>query len=161
MNEFLNILEEASVSLQEHRNRLDTLIDQKNNVTTTDNRLSGCFCSEYIFNLCNRVLTDTEIKVFEKGLDFTPIHKEGNEPELKSDFNEFCRRMRSKWNFQNELENFSEVPVFTPKSRWQPPQGHPCLEVFLSEVGNELFELPKTDIKYSNLSSQEWNNIRS
>ena len=40
-------------------------------------------------------------------------------------------------------------------------QGHSCLEVFLSQVKNELFELPKTDIKYSNLSREEWNAIKS
>ena len=32
--------------------------------------------------------------------------------------------------FWDELENFSEVRVFNPKSRWQPPKDHPCLEVF-------------------------------
>ena len=44
----------------------------------------------------NRVLTDTEIKVLEKGLDFAPIQKKLKEPELRSDFNEFCRRIRLK-----------------------------------------------------------------
>ena len=53
------------------------------------------------------------------------------------------------------------INVFNPKSRWQPPQRHPCLEVFLSPVENELFELPKVDIKYSNLSREEWNAIKS
>ena len=76
------------------------------------------------------MLTDTEIKVLEKGLDFTSTQKKLNEPELRSDFNKFCRRMRLKWHFRDESENFSEVLVFIPKSRWQPPQGHPCLGVF-------------------------------
>ena len=35
------------------------------------------------------------------------------------------------------------------------------LEVFLSQVENELFKLPQADIKYSNLSREEWNAIRS
>ena len=35
------------------------------------------------------------------------------------------------------------------------------LEVFLSQVQNELFKLPQADIKYSNLSQEEWNAIRS
>ena len=30
-----------------------------------------------------------------------------------------------------------------------------------SQVENELFELPKADIKYSNLSMEEWNAITS
>ena len=122
--------------------------------------MSEYFCSETIFNLSNRVLTDTEIKVLEKGrLDFAPIQKKLIEPELKSDFNEFCRRMRLKWHFWHESEDFSEVSVFNPKSKWQPPQSHPCLEVFLSQVEIKLFELPKADLKYSDLSREEWNAI--
>ena len=35
------------------------------------------------------------------------------------------------------------------------------LEVLLSQVQNELFKLPQADIKYSNLSREEWNAIRS
>ena len=95
----------------------------------------------------------------EKGLDFAPIEKVLNEPELRSDFDEFCRRMRLKWNFWDKSESLSEVPVFAPK--WQLPQGHPCLEVFLSQIENELFELPQADNKNSNLWREEWNAIRS
>ena len=51
--------------------------------------------------------------------------------------------------------------MFNPKSRSQPPQSHASLEVFLSQVEHELFKLPKADIKYSNLSQEEWNAIRS
>ena len=80
------------------------------------------------------MLTDTEIEVLEKSLDFLPIQRNINKPELRSDFNEFCRRMHLKSHFQDESEHFREVLVFNPKSRWQPPQGHPCLEIFLSQV---------------------------
>ena len=97
----------------------------------------------------------------EKDLDFAPIQKKLNESELRGDFNEFCKRMRLKWYFRNESQNLSKAPVFILKSRWQPPQGHLCCEVFLSQVENELLELPNADIKYSNLSREDWNVIRS
>ena len=97
----------------------------------------------------------------EKDLDFAPIQKKLNESELRGDFNEFCKRMRLKWYFRNESQNLSKAPVFLLKSRWQPPQGHLCCEVFLSQVENELLELPNADIKYSNLSREDWNVIRS
>ena len=35
----------------------------------------GYFCSDTVFNLSNRVLTDIEIKVLEKGLDFAPLQR--------------------------------------------------------------------------------------
>ena len=85
-----------------------------------NDRLEGYFCSDTVFNLSNRVLSDSEIKLLEKGLDFAPIQRKINEPELRKDFNEFCRRMRIKWNFRNEpSQNFSETPAFRVKSSWK------------------------------------------
>ena len=49
---------------------------------TNEGRLVGYFCSDTVFNLCKKVLTDTEIRVLEKGLDFAQIQNKINEPEL-------------------------------------------------------------------------------
>ena len=51
LNGFLNTLDEASVSLQEHRNTLDFFIHQNTNVTNVVKFLSGYFCLETILNL--------------------------------------------------------------------------------------------------------------
>ena len=56
----------------------------------SNDRISGCFCSDTVFNLSKKVLTDIEIKVLEKGLDYAPIQNKINEPELRRDFEEFC-----------------------------------------------------------------------
>ena len=78
-----------------------------------DKRLKGYFCSDTVFNLSGRFLSESEIKVLEKGLDFAPFQRKVNEPELRRDFQEFCRRMRIKWHFRNEIsEDFSKVPAF-------------------------------------------------
>ena len=128
-----------------------------NNVSTSDERIQGFFCSDTVFNLSNRVLSENEIKVLEKGLDFAPIQRKVNEPELRKDFEEFCRRMRIKWNFRNEpSQNFSNVPVFSQKSSWKPPVGHPNLEVFLSQRESELIKETSDCLRYSNLSQEEW-----
>ena len=77
-----------------------------------------------------------------------------NEPELRRDFEEFCRRMRIKWYFRNEIsKHFSEVPAFSPKSSWEPPQGHPNLEVHLSQVENKLFSIADEHTRYSAFKS--------
>ena len=95
--------------------------------------MKGYFCSKIVFNFSKKVLTETEIKVLEKELDFAHIQNTLNEPELRRDFEEFSRRMRCKWHFCNEVsENFSKTPSFRPKSVWKPPKGHASLEVFLS-----------------------------
>ena len=88
--EILNILEELQGSANP---RVES---------TEQCRLTGNFVSDNVFNLSNKVLIDTEIRVLEKGLYFAPIQNKLNEPELRRDFKEFCRRMRLKWYFRNE-----------------------------------------------------------
>ena len=84
-------------------------------------RLTSYFCSNTV-NLSRKVLSDTEIKILEKGLDYAPIQNKVNEPELRQDFHEFYRKMRLKWYFRNEATgDFSETP-FRCKSSWKPPQ---------------------------------------
>ena len=89
-------------------------------VTVTDEgRLQGFFCSKTVFNLRESVLSEIEIQVLEKGLDFTPIQKSINEPELRKDFEDLSRRMRIRWNFRDQpSEDFSDKPAFCPKSKW-------------------------------------------
>ena len=107
-------------------------------------------------------MTDTEIRILEKGLDFAPIQNKINEPELRTDFEEFCRRMRTKWHFRNEpTPEFSETPVFALKSTWKPPMGHPNVEVFLSQIEQEIFKEVQSPLGYSNLSKEEWKAVRS
>ena len=158
-----------SLGLTSQDRELVSILDELQNVSVTgpsnntdSTRLTGYFCSETVFNLSNRVLSDAEIKVLEKGLDYAPIQNKINEPELRNDFNEFCRRMRLKWYFRNEVTpNFSEVPAFRPTSSWNPPKGHPNLEVFLSEVEKELFTVVDSKLGYSNLSKEEWKSMRT
>ena len=55
--------------------------------------LLGYFCYGTVFNLSNTAITDIEIKVLVKGLDFALIQR--NEPEIIQDLAEFCRRMHT------------------------------------------------------------------
>ena len=98
----------------------------------------------------------------EKGLHFAPIQNKVNEPKLRKDLHEFCRRMGIEWHFRYEpSENFSTIPAFRSKSSWKLPTGHPNSEVFLSSVEKELFEDIGTSLRCSNLSTEEWKAIRS
>ena len=84
-----------------------------------------------------------------------------NEPELRRDFEEFCKHMKIKWYFRNEFcEKFSEVSAFSLSS-WNPPQVHPNLEAYLSQVETELFSTADESLRYSNLSKEEWIGMRS
>ena len=111
-SEILGILEELQCSENVANN---SLISGNITATSTEqSRLTGHFVSNTIFNLSRKVLSEAEIKVLEKGLDFAPIQNKINEPELRKDFDEFCRRMRIKWHFRNEpTQDFIDMPAFS------------------------------------------------
>ena len=113
--------EELVNFLEELQNKTEVLGDNITEITIST-RLKEHFCSDTIFNLSDRVLSDAEIKILEKGLDFALIQRKINEPELRKDFEEFCRRIRIKWYFRNE-----PTSDFAAKSAWKPPKGHPNL----------------------------------
>ena len=73
----------------------------------------GCFCCDNVFNLSRKVLNETETNVLEKGLGFVPTPITVNKGDLRRDFGEFSRKMRSKWSSRDEPSpNFTEVPAF-------------------------------------------------
>ena len=70
--------------------------------------------------------------------------------------------MRVKWHFRNEpSEYFSKKSGFPPKSNWKPPECHPNLELFLSQIGNKLFKPVETPLDDSSLSKEEWETVRT
>ena len=101
--EFLSMLVDlpTSVDINKSMEISSEELDQQS--TTYQNRLTGYFCSYTVFNLSKKVLSDVEIKVLEKGWDYAPIQNKINEPELRRDFENFCRQMRLKWFFRDEL----------------------------------------------------------
>ena len=100
-----------------------------------NNHIQGYFSSDTVFGFIEKVLSETEMKVIAKGLDFAPIQNNNNGPKLRKDLEKFCRRMRIKWHFSNDVTlQPSEIPAFTPKFKWQSPKGHPNLEVFLNQI---------------------------
>ena len=110
-----------------------------------------------MFNLRRKILTDTEIKILEKGLDFAPVQRKLNELELRSDFEEFFRRVRTKWHFRNgPTPDFSNVPYVKSKFEWSPPKGHPATEIHLKKVENDLFKITDKELGYSNFTSEGW-----
>ena len=89
------------------------------------------------------MLTDAEIKMLEKTLDFAPMQLQINEPELKQDFKDFCRSLRLKWYFWDERQEVSETPAFSTKHSQNPPRGHPTLELLLVRLNTNSFEITK------------------
>ena len=124
--------------------------------------MSGCFSSETVFNLSRKKLSKNEIEVLETSLDYAPIQRRINEPELKTDFEDFVRRIRVKWHFRNHssVPN-GQISSFKVKSNWKPPKGHAALELFLSKLEKERNNISPKELGYSNMTSEEWKVMQS
>ena len=126
-------------------------------------KVQGSFCSKTVFNISQRVLSEIEVQVLKKGLDFAPIQKTKNEPELRKDFEDFSRRMRITWNFRDQSsEDFSDKPAFRRKCSWKHLPGHSELELFWSQLEKEIFNgLLNDSVSIpSNMSKEEWEALR-
>ena len=82
---------------------LQSAVSNDNFLETDSGRTKGSFSSDSVFNLSKNVLSETEIKVLEKGIGFSPTPSFINEADLQRDFDDFARKMRCKWYFRNEV----------------------------------------------------------
>ena len=85
---------------------------------------------------------------------------------MNLDWGEILKIFVDKWDFKGFVRNeptlsFSDTPAFETKSSWNPPKSHPCLEVYLSQVEKERFELAVSYLGYSNFTKEELTAIRS
>lgn len=60
-----------------------------------------------VFNLSNRVLNETEIKLLSKGLKYTPTPRMNNE-QLKTDIKEYTRKLRLKEYFNEDDDDSTQ-----------------------------------------------------
>ena len=72
--------------LEELQNSNEIISSDSSCDVIPDNRLKDYFCPDTVFNLSVKVLSESEIKVLEKGLDFARFQRKVNEPELRTDF---------------------------------------------------------------------------
>ena len=125
-------------------------------VNKDDNgRMVGRFEYDKVVNLSKRALSDAEISVLSKGLKFVSTPKEVDFSQIKIDLENFGRRLRLKWYFRDS-EDFSEVPVFRPCSKFNPRHKDVAIDVAnMSKLEDELMKLSVDGKNFSNLTKEE------
>ena len=100
-------------SISDHEEHVDLSSSNLSNgsdpQTQPDERLEGKFVSK-MFNLSKKILTEAEVSVLSKGLKFFPTAKGIDRAKIKEDLEEFGRRLRLKWHYRNEEDEFSFNP---------------------------------------------------
>lgn len=114
-----------------------------------------------VFNLSNRVLNETEIKLLSKGLKYTPTPRMNNE-QLKTDIKEYTRKLRLKEYFNEDdddstqnLNEEQEQDLVRNKSDFNPKRGrNQTLDTVCNTLDNfQLSNVPRQT--KSNLSKKE------
>ena len=82
---------------------IDNKLNLKDNAAKMScNRLQGNFVSKNVVNLSRRNLTDSEISLLSKGLNFIPTSNTKDKAKLKTELEALGRKLRLKWHFRNE-----------------------------------------------------------
>ena len=76
-------------------------------VTYKGERLEGKFVSSNVINLSRRNLSEAEISLLSKGLKFVPTANKIDRAKLKTELEEYGRKLRLMWHFRNDEKPFS------------------------------------------------------
>ena len=88
-------------------------------------RLEGKFLSKNVINLSRRNLSALEILLLSKGLKFVPTANKIVRTKLKTELEEYERKLRFMWHFRNDEQSFA-AHRFRPKSSFNPRNEGGC-----------------------------------
>ena len=87
----------------------------------TKERTEGMFVSKNILNLSNRVLTEYEIRVLGKGLNFVLTYEKLDHYQIKKDLQRLRRDIKLRMYYKTDATPaFSENKEFKIPSNWTP-----------------------------------------
>ena len=129
---------------------------ENNADTPNSKRMERKFISQNVFNLSGRVLTENEIKVLDKGLNFVPTPEKLDRLQIKNDPEKLARDIKLRMFYQNDLPSlFSENTAFKIPSSWTPPSRDMQLELYLNEIEDKLININESRKSYPNLYRDE------
>ena len=114
--------------------------------------------NEAVINLSTIILSDSETKLFTKGLQFVPTRRNIDLGRLLTDLKEWERRMRLKEYFYNEeMNDFNEKDIkFKKQSTWTSDKGRDkWLETYIEEVKDDLLNGLHRNFKMNITPSEE------
>ena len=147
---------DSSVEIRDvNTSSLDNGLNVEDNAAKMlNNRLQGNFVSKNVVNLSKQNLTDSEISLLPKGLNFVPTSNTIDKAKLKMELEALDRILRLKWHFRNE-ENEFDLDQFKPKSTFNPCNKYAAIEVYMRSLEEKLMKIEISKDKYNNLTSKE------
>ena len=96
---------------------------------------------DFIVNLSDIPLTNTQRAVLNKGLKFIPTPNNPTIQPVVESFLDFQQRMMLRYHFRY-VNNLETIPIFRTKSDWKPPNyQHPAIQEYLHNILNDICKL--------------------
>ena len=128
-----------------------------NNIATyKGERLEGKFVSSNVINLSRRNLSEAEISLLSKGLKFVPTANKIDRARLKTELEEYGRKLRLMRHFRNDEKPFP-YEKFRPKSTFNPRNKDTVIETYLSSLEERLLDIDISSKRFNNLTKEERN----
>ena len=147
MTEVLNEAEKSNDSLDSTENfsQPGTQANDHQDIKTAfykGLRLEGKFVSKNVFNLSRRNLSEIqpEISLLSKGQRFVPSANKIDRAKLKTELEEYGRKLRSMCNFGHDERTFT-AEKFRPMSSFNPRNKDVIIETYLSSLEERLLDI--------------------
>ena len=127
---------------------------QDNETEMCEGRLKGKFVSKNVINLSKRNLSENEISLLSKGLNFIPTSNKVDVARLKLELEQFGRMLRLKWHFRNDKRDIP-INLFKAKSTFNPRNKDAAIEIYLSSLEEKLLKIEVPKEKFNNLTKGE------
>ena len=117
-------------------------------------RLEGKFVSKNVINRSRRNLSASELSLLSKDLKFVPTANKIKRAKLKTELEEYGRKLRLMWHCRNDERSF--VPDrFRTKSSFNPRNKDVIIETYLSCLEERLLDIEIPSEGFKNLTKEE------
>ena len=124
-----------------------------NNIASqTGVRIEGKFVSKNVINLSRRNLSASEISLLSKGLKFVPTANKIDCAKLKTELEEYGRKLQLMWLFRNDEASFV---AYRPKPSFNPRNKNVIIETYLSCLEERLLDIEIPSKRFNNLTKEE------
>ena len=127
---------------------------QGNEAEMCDGLLKGKFVIENVINLSERDLSENEISLLSKHLNFIPTCNMVDVAMLKLELEQFGRMLHLKWHFRDDKRHIPINP-FKTKSSFNPRNKDATIEMHLSRLEEKLLKIEVPKDKFNNLTKGE------
>ena len=110
---------------------------QGNEAEMCDGRLKVKFISKNVINLSKRNLSENEISLLSKGLNFILTRNKVDVARSKLELEQFGRILRLKWHFSDDKRGIP-INAFKTKSTFNTRNKDTAIEIYLSSVEEKL-----------------------